>query len=420
MVNRKLRKSLLVLCSSSTVAYYDFFIMVLLAPYLSKAFFPNSTSNTSIFTIYAASTIFMPIGSIVWGHFADKYGRKSCLISSYSLIILSTLLIAVIPGRQYLGQWGALLLFVFRSLQGFALGGDTAISATLVAESSSDSNRTLNIGAWLGATCLGTLLATSTTWLLMKQAPYPIMITWGWRIPFLLGGVAMIILLMLRGFIAESPISFNNANETKSWPILVIIQSYIPAIITGVCLELLSSYLIGFVTYVPTYLNNLHNLSTKSANFSLLYGLLLLIFLYPLSGLLADKYGKQKILSIFAISSILLGPLSLVLLNSNNLTSIITAILTLKVLTSATTSSALCQNIENFPPEIRVSAVGIINSICIGLIALVPLSSHFLTEILQDIYAPAYLLVICAAITCLTILTSRDKSAETQLLSSKN
>jgi MFS family permease len=195
----------------TTVEFYDFYVYataaVLVFPQL---FFPNQNETTQLlssFAVFGVAFIARPLGSIVFGHFGDKFGRKGTLVASLLTMGIATFLIgclptALVPGWEF---WAPALLVVMRFAQGLALGGEWSGAALLATENAPANKRAIygtfpQLGAPIG------FIIANVIFLVFSYALSPADFqAWGWRVPFLLSAVMVIIGLYVRLKLIETP-----------------------------------------------------------------------------------------------------------------------------------------------------------------------------------------------------------------------
>ncbi len=194
----------------TAIEFYDFYIYgTAAALVLNEAFFPNlSPLNATLasFSTYAVAFAARPIGSLVFGHFGDRVGRKSVLVASLLLMGLSTACVGLLPGYSTLGVWAPLLLVFLRFLQGIGLGGEWGGAALLAVEHAPRGRRGLYAAFPQLGPSVGFFAATGLFWLLSAVLDDRAFASWGWRIPFLLSFLLVAVGLFVRLKISETPV----------------------------------------------------------------------------------------------------------------------------------------------------------------------------------------------------------------------
>ncbi|MBT2587605.1 MFS transporter [Arthrobacter sp. ISL-95] len=193
----------------STIEFYDFLLYATAAAVaFPKVFFAGTDEWVGVVAAYAtfaAGYVARPLGGIIFGHFGDRIGRKGMLIVSMAMMGVASTLIGLIPGANVIGPWGAVILVVLRVCQGIAVGGEWGGAALMALEHSDPKRRGfaasfVNAGAPTGAV-LGTVVMG-----IFSALPQDAFLAWGWRVPFLLSFVLLIVGMFVRLRVSESPI----------------------------------------------------------------------------------------------------------------------------------------------------------------------------------------------------------------------
>ena len=303
----------------TAIEWYDFFLYNSAAALIFPAlFFPKN--NAVVGTLAAFFTVLVgfiarPIGGAIFGHLGDRIGRKSTLIATLLLMGIATLLVGFMPGYAQIGVWAAIIVSVLRFLQGLGVGGEWGGSVLLALEYGHKRNR----GLWASFPQAGVpigLLLSAGLFALFAGVAGSGFTSWGWRIPFFLSSVLIIIGLYIRLRIFETPLFAKVLEEKReaSAPVVDVIKKNWP--------EILLSAGARFVEQAPFYL---------FTSFVLVYGVthlklneqLVLAGVYiaaiielgtiPLFGYLSDRYGRRNwylvgcvIMAVFAFPYFLL------------------------------------------------------------------------------------------------------------------
>lgn len=223
----------------TAIEFYDFYVYgTAAALVLNEAFFPNLSSlNATLasFSTYAVAFAARPIGSLVFGHFGDRIGRKSVLVASLLLMGLSTAFVGLLPGYGTLGVWAPLLLVLLRFLQGVGLGGEWGGAALLAVEHAPRGRRGLFAAFPQLGPSVGFFAATGIFWLLSATMTDDAFRTWGWRIPFLLSFLLVAVGLFVRLRISETPVFARvmAAQEASRAPALEVFKRHPRELLLG-------------------------------------------------------------------------------------------------------------------------------------------------------------------------------------------
>jgi MFS family permease len=193
----------------TAIEYYDFFIYATAAALVfNKVFFPafEGLAGTLVsLSTFAVAFLVRPIGGIVIGHLGDRIGRRPMLVFTLVAMGAATLLIGLLPGYAQLGAWAPVLLVALRVVQGIAVGGEWAGAVLLSAE-----HATSRRGLWASFTSAGApsglLLSTVALTISASALGEQEFLAWGWRIPFLLSAILLVLGLVVRAKVEETPV----------------------------------------------------------------------------------------------------------------------------------------------------------------------------------------------------------------------
>ena len=207
----------------TVIEWYDFYLYAVLATFLAPVFFPGDPTAQilSALATFGAGFAVRPFGAIVFGHIGDKTGRKVAFLLTVSIMGGATVLVGLLPGYAQIGILAPLILVTLRMLQGLALGGEYGGAAIYVAEHAPDEKRGL-FTSWIQTTAtIGLFLALAVILVFRLTLGNEAFAEWGWRIPFLLGAVLVVLALYIRLRLQETPL-FTRAKEqgkTSSAPL---------------------------------------------------------------------------------------------------------------------------------------------------------------------------------------------------------
>jgi metabolite-proton symporter len=323
----------------TAVEWYDFFLYGSAAALVfGQLFFPNSepaAATLLAFGTYAVGFVARPLGGIVFGHFGDKVGRKKMLVTALLLMGVATFAIGLLPTYSTIGIAAPLLLLACRLLQGFAVGGEWGGAVLMAAEHGDDARR----GYWSSwpqaGVPLGNLLSAAVLWVLAVAQSEAAFLAWGWRIPFLLSAVLVLIGLYVRLTIEESPIFSETkaeleakADGTPTMPLVTVIKKYPREVLIAMGMRMaenVSYYIwtIVVITYLTTYLD----LPNSYAITGVLIGSAIQFVLIPVVGALSDRVGRRPLYMAGAIGVGVWGFVFFPLLDTRSETVIVLAIL---------------------------------------------------------------------------------------------
>ncbi|GGN04545.1 MFS transporter [Lentzea pudingi] len=298
----------------TTVEWYDFFLYGSAAALVfNKLFFPTAdplTGTLLAFTTYAIGFLARPLGGLVFGHYGDRLGRKKLLVLSLLLMGGATMLMGVLPTYASVGVLAPVLLTLLRLVQGFALGGEWGGAVLIVSEHGDPKRR----GFWAswpqaGVPC-GNLLATGVLAVLAAVQSDEAFLAWGWRVPFLLSGVLVVIGLWIRLSVSESPIFLaaqekaakEKGSEPEKAPALLLLKHNWREVLIAMgarFAENVSYYVITafILVYVVTGLG----LSKSVGLNAVLIASAVHLITIPVWGHLSDRFGRRSIYLVGAV-----------------------------------------------------------------------------------------------------------------------
>ncbi|WP_312556127.1 MFS transporter [Empedobacter brevis] len=350
------------------VEWYDWYAYAAFAIYFSSSFFPTGDQTAQLLNtagIFAVGFLMRPIGGWLFGTIADKIGRKRAMTLSVLLMSFGSLLIALTPSYETIGVLAPALLLIARLLQGLSVGGEYGVSATYLSEMATADKRgfyssfqyvTL-IGGQLIA--LGILLILQKLLLTEEQ-----LLSWGWRIPFVIGAILSVIALYLRKNLHETEAFEKNndsAEEKENNGSIKQLLKYPKSILTVVGLTMggtLAFY--TYTTYMQKFLVNTVNLTKEESTLISFLSLFIFAALQPAFGLLSDKIGRRPLLLGFGILGTLLTvPLLTGLSQATSVWVAFAYLMVALIIVSGYTSINAVVKAEMFPANIRALGVGL-------------------------------------------------------------
>ncbi|MBI2245847.1 MAG: MHS family MFS transporter [Nocardioides sp.] len=402
--------------------WYDFFLFGSAAALVfGEVFFGEiggTTGTLYAFMTYALGFAARPLGGIVFGHFGDRVGRKRMLVASLLLMGIGTFAIGVLPTYASIGVTAPILLVLCRLLQGFAVGGEWGGAVLMAAEHGDDANR----GFWTSwpqaGVALGNLLATGVLWVLAAVQSESAFLDWGWRIPFLLSAVLVVIGLWVRLTIEESPVfreAQSHVAERQHLPIIEVIKEYPREVLVAMGMRLaenISYYIFTVVsiTYVTTYLE----LDKGDILRALLIGAAIQFVWVPIVGALSDRVGRRPLYLIGAVGVGVWTFLFFDLLDSGSPTKFVLAVVVGLLLHSLMYGPQAALFSELFGTSVRYTGASVgyqLASIIAG--ALAPIIALRLLGDVGDgnTYAVAIYVAIASVLTIVAVIAAQETKA---------
>lgn len=285
----------------TTIEWYDFFLYGTAAALVfNQVFFPelNPLAGTmAAFATYAVGFFARPVGGIVFGHFGDRMGRKSMLVTTLMLMGTATFLIGVLPTYDQIGVAAPALLVLLRFIQGFGVGGEWG-GAVLMAVEHGHAGRRGLYASWVQAGVPAGLLLATAVFNLFSLLPDDQFIRWGWRVPFLLGIALLAVGMFIRIQVFESPLfaEAREANPPPKVPLVEVLRKYPRNILLAMGARFAENgcfYI--FTVFVITYATTQLNVSKTVILNGVLVASAVQFFVIPLFGLLSDRVGRRPV-----------------------------------------------------------------------------------------------------------------------------
>jgi len=281
------------------IEWYDFLIYGMAAALVfNKLFFPNVSpviGTLAALGTYAVGFFARPLGGAIFGHFGDRVGRKSMLLLTMFIMGIGTVLIGCLPTYEHIGIWAPVLLIVLRFIQGVGLGGEWGGAALMVLEHAPKHRRGFYGSLVQVGFPLGLVLATGV-FAIVSKLPEADFLSWGWRIPFLLSIVLVVVGYVIRSKVEESPIflQMKAKNELSKQPVLDAILKNPRAFLTAIGLKISEvSWVYILTVFIVVHATNNLQLPKSLILDGILYAALVEVITIPLFGLLSDKIGRR-------------------------------------------------------------------------------------------------------------------------------
>ncbi|MFI6596352.1 MFS transporter [Nonomuraea sp. NPDC050536] len=354
--------------------WFDWYTYTFLAIFFSGQIFPKSATNSLVpllatYVVFAVGFIMRPLGGLLVGSFADRFGRKSAMTFTIVLMGVGSLLLAVTPTYAAAGIFGPIVLVIARLIQGLSVGGEFAAATTFLVESAPPGRRGLFSSFQYVSTTIGQLLASGLAAVLAATLADASMNSYGWRIPFLVGAVISLVGLWIRkGADETSQVAEEIQKGETARPRVWDFFRHYPKqalLIVGITIAGTVAYY-TWTSFLPTYAQITVKFDKAEALGVGTISLLFFMILQPLVGMLSDKIGRKPILITFGIGFTLL-PVPLLGLLSNSFASLLIIQCIGMVFLSGFTAISAAVNSESFPTRVRASGAGFPYSLTVAL-----------------------------------------------------
>ncbi|MBP0027519.1 MFS transporter [Roseofilum reptotaenium CS-1145] len=401
----------------NVIEWYDFALYGYLAPIISLLFFPNDNQIVSLlqtYGVFAAGFVMRPLGAGIFGYIGDRVSRRTELFISVILMAIPTFILGLLPTYNQIGIAAPIFLILLRLVQGLSVGGEFTGSVTYVAETAPQTRRGfttsfVNVGSTTGL-LLGLGIVALITHLLSDSN----LLTWGWRLPFLFGGILGLTGLYIRSNLPDSEV-FEEHQEGRQVPLLSDLkQSLVPMLQAMFFAGGYSSTYYIIMVYIPTYLDQFTDVSRSGVLVIHVVALTIQILILPLFGWLSDTTLRRKSWLLLAILSVALFgfPAFWLLLQPNNY-EVWLAQIGLAIFLVPLLAISPVMMVEIFPTETRLTAYSLsfnLGASIMGGTSL--LVCTWLINVSGNIYAPVIYLVISACMSAIALGFMGDRSRE--------
>lgn len=404
-INKKHQLHILISCFlAGCLEIYDFTIFGFLSSALHKNYFSFLDSKTSLvitYTLFAIGFVFRPLGSILFGHIGDKYGRKTALVVSVSMMGTASLGMFLLPTYEMIGLASCLIIVLIRIVQGISVGGEYS-GAIIYAVEHFDKRKSGAVGSLVITGCLsGILLATLVSSFVQK----PYMPEYAWRFAFLLGFVLSMVGYFIRNKLTETPEfqSLSRSAALRRGNLFDGIKRHRIEFIATIFMAATNGVNVYFMTvFLPGYLKSRHGVDLS---YLATISTAIMASLAPIFGYLSDSFGRPRQAALGAAA---MGLFALVMLptlyHSANTTVAVTMIAIQAFLASTQAGATNTLVVEIFPPEYRFRCSALGYSIGMGVIGgTSPMIASLITNHVGE--NPMYLAAFVATISLLGSFT---------------
>jgi MFS family permease len=356
------RKAALAAWLGSALEYYDFFIYGTAAALVfDRVFFPVGSAALGLLASLASfgvAYVARPLGAVVLGHFGDRIGRKRLLVVTLLTMGGATFLIGCLPGHAQVGGWAPAALVLLRILQGFAVAGEQALSSSVSLEHAPAGRRAFFASFTLGGTQGGFILA-SLVFLPVSAMPDAQLLSWGWRIPFLVSALVVAAGWWVRSSLGETPV-FEQQPQQPGLPLVRLLHRH-PRQLVLVVLSSLYAVISTIVSiYALSYGVNAVGLPRPTLLWMLIAANAVGIVATPLCAGLSDRVGRKPVFLAGALGgAALIWPFIWSISSRNVPLIFLFGALLVGVVYSAAGGVGMALLPEQFPTGVRMSGMAV-------------------------------------------------------------
>lgn len=348
------------------IEYYDFSVYAFLAVTIGPLFFPDTdpaVATISAMLVFASSYVMRPLGGWFFGHLGDRRGRRFALVATILSMGITCALMGLLPTHAQWGVGATITLVVVRLVQGFAAGGEIGGAATYIAESATPGKRgfygaATAMGASGGFAVAAAVVGTVRIFLDEQQ-----MDSFGWRIPFLISVVLLVVSLWLRLQIEDTP-EFNKVEQTEAGvdriPLLTVLRDHPLSVlrVAGLSIALNGVGYIG-LTYFPIFLQQ-HGFNPAGVAWTAALCIGLAVLTYPLAGKLSDRFDRRPVLTAsYLVFIVIAWPAFAVLGSTTSLAVVAVVYFVFMFFSGWSQVPSWALSTELFPSKVRYSGVAL-------------------------------------------------------------
>lgn len=411
------RRAVIAGAIGNVLEWYDFAVYAFFAGTIGRLFFPQANEVDSLiaaFGVFAAGYLMRPLGGIIFGHIGDRYGRKPVLVFSTLAMAVPTFAIGLLPTDAQIGTAAAVLLVIMRLLQGLSIGGEYTGSVVYLAERAEQGKRGLLCTASIVGAGIGTLMGSAMADLVNAILPSAAVESWGWRLPFLAGGLVGVVGWYLRRHLPETRGALAAQGSSRP-PFVETITEHWRTVLRVVGLNLMHavSFFMIFI-FMKTYLHEFVGLPETQALTISTLGLLAVMLVTVLSGALSDRVGRKPVLIGGALAAILFAYPLLLLVNLGNFWIALACQFAFAVIVGTYSGTAPATMAEIVPGKVRVTGTSLGYNLCMALFGgTTPMITVILIKVTGTDMTPAFYIMLAAAISLVVVLGIKESSRRT-------
>jgi MFS transporter, MHS family, proline/betaine transporter len=419
----KRKKAVMCTVVGSALEFFDFACYAYFAAVISRQFFPAADHSTALiasFAVFGVGFLSRPLGAVFFGRLGDLKGRRFALLIAMPMMGIGTLLIGLLPTYEAIGIAAPVLLVLCRLIQGFSTGGEAGNAVTYLLEWAPTHRRGLYSSFAHATAVSGTLIGSGLAAVLSTVLDQHSLETWGWRVPFLVGGLVIApIGYYLRSKVEEAPV-FDRAlkvtkNVSEAPPGGPAWLRCLKAIaFSGVWIV---SYYV-YMVYVPAFLPLHGHIRSADALWITTAGFVMLVLCTLAAGLMSDIVGRRLPLSIGAAGFILLSyPMFVLFSSSSSVLLVLAGVLICNALIGIMAGCCTVATAEMFPTRWRSTGVSIGYGMSVMIFGgFASVICETLIKLTGSQLSPSYF-VIAVSVVSLCVVLSFKETAHKPLMS---
>jgi len=399
----------------NVLEWYDFGVYGYLVPTISALFFPASDPMNGLlltFAVFGVGFVMRPIGSIVFGIYGDRKGRRKALSAVIFVMAVSTFAIGLLPTYSQVGIAAPILLVVVRLFQGLSTGGEFGGSSAYIVEYAPQHRRGLFGSFQLVGVASGFLLGSLTAALLNSALSAEDRLAWGWRLPFLFGIAVGLVGIYMRWRISDTP-KYTELEEQGAVATAPLVEALArhpreTLLAFGSTLFNTVAYYIALI-YMNNYMVNVGKLPQAVALWITTGSLAVMILLLPGLGALSDRVGRRPLMIFACAAYVVLGVPFFLMASSGNTALTVFAMLLMMVCYAPYAATCASFLTEIIPTRVRYTSMSVGYNVAVAIFGgFAPFIATWLVKATGISYAPAAYVIAAALITGFVVIRTRE------------
>lgn len=410
-----MKKAVVAAAIGNFITWFDFAAYGFLAVVLGRVFFPSDDHMISLlatFAVFGVAFLMEPVGAFFFSRLGDRIGRKKILATVILLMSFSTAIVGLLPGYASIGAAAPVALVLLRLLQGFAAGGEPGGAATFLVEYAKPDRRARTVSVWHCSSFLSNVAASLLVLGLHAVLTSEQMLSWGWRVPFLIAAPVGLIGLYLRLKLSDTPEfeelkASGNVSESPVREALTVNRRQVLQVI-GCGAFQYTAYFFVFV-YMETYTQSQLGLSGRAASMSTVVCLVAASIMIFVFASISDRVGRKPLLYAASVTCVVVTFPVFLLMNMGSLAMVIAGHAILGVTLAMFMAASGAALVEMFPTRVRYAGFSIgfniAGAIFGGSAAYV---ATLLISLTGSPLSPSLLIIVTAVLAVVTVATMRE------------
>ncbi len=397
MINVKTKRSTLFLTLGSIFEYYDFMIYGLMSGYLGPLFFPSESvwiSQLQAFTFFALGYIVRPLGGLVFAILGDTTNRKRIFILSNFILAISTVIIAVIPNYSQIGITATITLVVLRMLQAASFAVELPGAMTLIKQNTDAPTRSFSFV--ISGASLGAIFATASLYILENVFTLEEILSFAWRIPFIIGSALCLVSALMRKKLPNTP-----EVKDKSSVFADLIFQY-KNVIYSTLIVSLQAFLVIMNIFFPSFIPKFYGYEVKEVYLAITISLVWAVVYAPVFSYLTHKISKAGLLRAVIASAMFLGLVINFLWLRHSFSNLLIGLFIYQTITVSLITLMFPLMAEIFPSKARFT----LTTVCYNMGYSIMAFSPMLVAKLSDHWKSPFAMWLIMIVLCIFILVN--------------